>query len=457
MRSQYRDARRLAWPGWGAAILLLTGCEMPLALRPRGPAAAEIANIWWILFWTATPVAARSRPPPRPSGRRGTTGFVIIGGGIIPTIILVAATFLTLSGLRSSTGRPRASTHDRGARPHVLVGDRVPRPRGHDGQRGPRAGRPERPRRAGVGRRHPLLLGAAAARQARDDPRQDERPLHRGGRAGRLLRQVRGVLRPQHANMEFQSSPSRRRSSRPGSRRRRPTRRAHRRARRARARGVRRVAVRALPHDPGRVDRGGRGRARPDPPGESRRTLAARTLTNVRGNLGGWILDPQGIKPGSRMPASTSSPRTSSRSSSTWRSCGEPRPQSGVLVMIGSWPSLVGRPRSTSAGPAIPSPRPSRACPATRRPGAWRWRGWAARPATPSRACGRPAAGWPRRSNDLRRPALHRRRLPNTPENAVRFILDPQGVSPGSAMPDLRVVEAEARDMVAYLYTLGGR
>jgi cytochrome c len=48
-------------------------------------------------------------------------------------------------------------------------------------------------------------------------------------------------------------------------------------------------------------------------------------------------------------------------------------------------------------------------------------------------------------------------RLPNTPDNAVRFILDPQGISPGSAMPDLRVVEAEARDMVAYLYTLGGR
>jgi cytochrome c oxidase subunit II len=35
----------------------------------------------------------------------------------------------------------------------------------------------------------------------------------------------------------------------------------------------------------------------------TRRTLAARTLENVRGNLGGWILDPQGIKPGSRMPA----------------------------------------------------------------------------------------------------------------------------------------------------------
>jgi cytochrome c len=48
-------------------------------------------------------------------------------------------------------------------------------------------------------------------------------------------------------------------------------------------------------------------------------------------------------------------------------------------------------------------------------------------------------------------------RLANTPENAVRFILDPQGVSPGSAMPNLRVVEAEARDIVAFLYGRGGR
>ena len=48
-------------------------------------------------------------------------------------------------------------------------------------------------------------------------------------------------------------------------------------------------------------------------------------------------------------------------------------------------------------------------------------------------------------------------RLQNTPENAVRFILDPQGVSPGSAMPDLGVVDVEARNMVAYLATLGGR
>jgi cytochrome c len=59
--------------------------------------------------------------------------------------------------------------------------------------------------------------------------------------------------------------------------------------------------------------------------------------------------------------------------------------------------------------------------------------------------------------NDLRFQRYIAGRLPNTPDNVVRFILDPQGISPGSAMPDLRVVEAEARNMVAYLYTLGGR
>jgi cytochrome c oxidase subunit 2 len=35
----------------------------------------------------------------------------------------------------------------------------------------------------------------------------------------------------------------------------------------------------------------------------SRRTIAAATLPNTRGNLAGWILDPQHIKPGNRMPA----------------------------------------------------------------------------------------------------------------------------------------------------------
>lgn len=44
--------------------------------------------------------------------------------------------------------------------------------------------------------------------------------------------------------------------------------------------------------------------------------------------------------------------------------------------------------------------------------------------------------------------------LPNTADNLVRWIQNPQEVEPGTAMPDLGVVPAVARDMAAYLYTL---
>ena len=40
----------------------------------------------------------------------------------------------------------------------------------------------------------------------------------------------------------------------------------------------------------------------------SRRTLAAGTLPNTRGHLGGWIVNPQSIKPGVKMPPNALSP-----------------------------------------------------------------------------------------------------------------------------------------------------
>jgi cytochrome c2 len=45
-------------------------------------------------------------------------------------------------------------------------------------------------------------------------------------------------------------------------------------------------------------------------------------------------------------------------------------------------------------------------------------------------------------------------RLPNTPENMARWIREPRTIDPRTAMPDMQVSEASARDMVAYLYTL---
>lgn len=44
--------------------------------------------------------------------------------------------------------------------------------------------------------------------------------------------------------------------------------------------------------------------------------------------------------------------------------------------------------------------------------------------------------------------------LLNTPDNLVRWIMDPQEIQPGNAMPDTGVVEGTARDMAAYLYSI---
>ena len=44
--------------------------------------------------------------------------------------------------------------------------------------------------------------------------------------------------------------------------------------------------------------------------------------------------------------------------------------------------------------------------------------------------------------------------LPNTADNLVRWIRAPQSIDPATAMPNLSVGEAHARDMAAYLSTL---
>jgi cytochrome c1 len=43
-------------------------------------------------------------------------------------------------------------------------------------------------------------------------------------------------------------------------------------------------------------------------------------------------------------------------------------------------------------------------------------------------------------------------RLPNTEENLIKWIQDPQQIEPGNAMPNLGVTPDEARDIASYLY-----
>lgn len=44
--------------------------------------------------------------------------------------------------------------------------------------------------------------------------------------------------------------------------------------------------------------------------------------------------------------------------------------------------------------------------------------------------------------------------LPNTPENMMRWLMNPPAVDDKTAMPNLHIGATEARDMAAYLYTL---
>ena len=43
---------------------------------------------------------------------------------------------------------------------------------------------------------------------------------------------------------------------------------------------------------------------------------------------------------------------------------------------------------------------------------------------------------------------------PNTTRELIQWIMNPQSIEPGTAMPALGVTAAQARDIAAYLYTL---
>jgi len=44
--------------------------------------------------------------------------------------------------------------------------------------------------------------------------------------------------------------------------------------------------------------------------------------------------------------------------------------------------------------------------------------------------------------------------LQNTPDNLIAWIMNPQAIEPGTAMPNMGIDQQEASDIAAYLYTL---
>jgi cytochrome c2 len=54
---------------------------------------------------------------------------------------------------------------------------------------------------------------------------------------------------------------------------------------------------------------------------------------------------------------------------------------------------------------------------------------------------------------NIRQRAIIGGSLPNTPENLEQWIMHPHQFNPNSAMPELGVTPAQARDIAAYLYS----
>ena len=115
------------------STLLLLGCSDAPAqsmVHPAGPAAAEIARLWWVMFGAFTGVfiavmvlllyaifRRSSRPATSETGRTrdagtsppwGRTGFIVAGGIILPIVVLTPLflySLITSAKLRTPTDR----------------------------------------------------------------------------------------------------------------------------------------------------------------------------------------------------------------------------------------------------------------------------------------------------------------------------------------------------------------
>lgn len=114
------DARTAGWRAdlagaAGLALPLLAGCESaPSALDPRGPRAADIAGLWWYMLIAGTAVFVivmallliglfrrRRATVTERVGPLSSLSFVVWGGAIIPAIILITVVLSTLRTLAS--------------------------------------------------------------------------------------------------------------------------------------------------------------------------------------------------------------------------------------------------------------------------------------------------------------------------------------------------------------------
>jgi cytochrome c oxidase subunit 2 len=298
---------------------LLPACSSasPSALRPRGPAAQRIDGLWWFMFWIALGVFCvvigmllfgmlRRRKPDSVERGSGETAVVLLGI-VAPVIILVTLFVVSIHDLNalSAPAKTNALTvnvigHDwwwevRYPQQHVVTANEIHIPTGK-----------------------PVLLHLSTGDVIHSFwvPQLSEKTDMIPGKINRMLIQADhpGVYRGQcaefcgleHARMSFlviaeapaqfdawTAAESQPLAATTG----------------AAARGEK-VFLHSTCVSCHAIQ--GTSASATDGPDlthfGSRRTIAANTLPNTRGNLAAWIEDPQGIKPGADMPPAVLEP-----------------------------------------------------------------------------------------------------------------------------------------------------
>jgi cytochrome c oxidase subunit II len=101
----------------------IAGCALEptqSALHPAGPAAAEIAWLWWFMFWAFTAVFALvvmllawaivKRPGPAHGPPLGRNGFIVGGGIVLPLVVLTPLFLLSLNASATLNRKPEGLT-----------------------------------------------------------------------------------------------------------------------------------------------------------------------------------------------------------------------------------------------------------------------------------------------------------------------------------------------------------
>jgi cytochrome c oxidase subunit II len=300
-----------------ALVLALAGCgqNRQNTLKPASEASREITTLWWVILAVSGVVTAvvvmlivvailRRRTESRdPRSERRARGLILGGGLVAPLVVLPVIFGLALDTL-PATSAPR---DERAALTIDVVGKQWFWAARYEGSNAVTANEIHIP----VGQTVRVRVSTADVihsfwvpelnRKIDTIPRRQNAVLLHADHAGIYRGQCAEYCGLQHANMSFvvyADPPARFRAwlANMAKPRRAPTTASRRRGERVfQTEGCSGChAIRGTPAD---------GTLGPDLTHlASRATIAALTLPNTKGYLGGWILDPQHAKPGNKMP-----------------------------------------------------------------------------------------------------------------------------------------------------------